>query len=182
MDIINNTKERMQKSLEVLHQDFSTVRSGRANPTLVENVSIEAYEGTRMRLLELASIVATDAQTLVVSPYDKSVINKIQRGLEDAHIGISPVTSGDVIRIVLPPLTEERRREFVKLVHQKAESGKVMVRQVRQDAMGEIKKQKDTLSEDEVERLEREVQKSTDDFIAKIDVMRGEKEAELMRI
>ncbi len=180
--LLTDTKNKMQKAVEVLHTDFGTVRSGRANPGLVENISVEAYEGTYMKVLELASISASDAQTLVVSPYDKSIIGKVQRGIEDANIGISPVVSGDIIRIVLPPLSEERRKEFVKLINQKAESGKVMIRQIRQDAMGEIKKQEKELSEDETKRLEKEVQKLTDEFIGVIDRMRVEKEKELMTI
>lgn len=182
-NIINHTKQKMQKAFEVLQQDFSTVRSGKANPGMVENVSIEAYEGTWMRLMELATVSAQDAQTLIISPYDKSVMGKIQKGLEDADIGVSPVASGDVMRIVLPPLTEERRLEFVKLISQKAESGKVMMRQVRHESMDAIKKEKDGgSSEDEISRLEKEVQKLTDEFIKKIDVMRDEKERELMQL
>lgn len=179
--IITESKQKMQKALEVLSQDFATVRTGKANPAMVENVMIEAYEGSRMRVMELASISAQDAQTLVITPYDKSIIGKLQRGLEDADIGISPVTSGDLIRIVMPPLTEERRREFVKLIHQKAESGRVMIRQIRQDSMNDIKKM-DGSSEDETARLEKEIQKLTDDYMAKIDTLRVEKEKELMTI
>jgi ribosome recycling factor len=181
-DIINNTKQRMQKALEVLHQDFATVRSGKANPSMVENIMVEAYEGTHLRVMELATVSAQDAHTLIVSPYDKTVMGKILRAIEDANLGISPAAAGDMIRIVLPPLTEERRREFVKLVSQKAEQGKVMIRQMRHESMTEIKKIEDSSSEDEVERLEKEVQKLTDDYIAKIDNLRSEKEKELMTI
>lgn len=182
-DILNQTQQKMQKALEVLQQDFATVRSGKANPGMVENVAIEAYEGTWMRVMELATVSTQDANTLLVSPYDKSVMSKIQKGLELADIGVSPVVSGDVIRIVLPPLTEERRKEFVKLISQKAESGKVMIRQVRHESMDTIKKGKDSgSSEDEVARLEKEVQKLTDEFIEKIDKLRSEKEKELMTI
>lgn len=182
MDILNNTKQKMQKAVEVLQQDFATVRSGKANPSMVENVMIEAYEGTHMRVMELATVSAQDAHTLIISPYDKSVMSKIQRGIEDAELGMSPAAAGEVIRIVLPPLTEERRKEFVKLVNQKAEHGKVMIRQIRHESMEEIKKGADTSSEDEVARLEKEVQKLTDEFIGKIDSMRSEKEKELMTI
>jgi ribosome recycling factor len=181
-DIINNTKQKMQKALEVLQQDFTSVRSGRANPGMVENIMVEAYEGTYLRVMELATVSAQDAYTLMVSPYDKSVMGKIQKAIEDANLGISPAAAGEVIRIVLPPLTEERRKEFVKLISQKAEQGKVMMRQIRHESMTDIKKQEDSSSEDEVERLEKEVQKLTDDTIAKIDSMRSEKEKELMTI
>jgi ribosome recycling factor len=181
-DIVNNSKQKMQKALEVLQQDFSTVRSGKANPSMVENIMVEAYEGTYLRVMELATVSAQDAHTLMVSPYDKSVMGKIQKAIEDGNLGISPAAAGEVIRIVLPPLTEERRKEFVKLISQKAEQGKVMIRQIRHESMTDIKKQEDSSSEDEVERLEKEVQKLTDDTIAKIDSMKSEKEKELMTI
>ncbi len=182
-NILSETKQKMQKAVEVLQQDFATVRTGKANPSIVENVSIEAYEGTWLRVMELATVSAQDAQTLIISPYDKSVMGKIQKGIEEANIGMNPVASGDVLRIVLPPLTEERRKEFVKLISQKAESGKVMIRQVRHEAMESVKKEKDNgASEDEVSRLEKEVQKLTDDFIGTIDNMKREKETELMQI
>lgn len=180
--LISNTKQKMQKALEVLQQDFNTVRSGKANPTMVENISVEAYEGTYLRIMELATVSAQDAHTLIVNPYDKSVMGKIQRGIEDAEIGLSPAAAGEVIRIVLPPLTEERRKEFVKLISQKAEAGKVMIRQIRHESMEEIKKQADTSSEDEVTRLEKEVQKLTDEFINNIEEIKSEKEKELMQI
>lgn len=180
--LVQETKQNMQKALEVLNQDFGTVRSGKANPSMVENIMIEAYEGTHLRIMELATVSAQDAHTLIVSPYDKSVMGKIQRGIEDANLGISPAAAGEVIRIVLPPLTEERRKEFVKLISQKAEQGKVMIRQIRHESMSDIKKQEDSLSEDEVERLEKEVQKLTDEYIGKIDSMKVEKEKELMQI
>jgi ribosome recycling factor len=181
--ILTNTKNKMQKALEILQQDFATVRTGKANPALVENISVQAYEGTWMRVMELATVAAQDAQTLVITPYDKSVTSKIQKGIEDAEIGISPVQYGEMIRISLPPLTEERRLEMVKLINQKTESGKVMMRQIRHESMDEIKKMKENdAPEDEVSRLEKEVQKLTDENIAKIDTMRDEKEAELMKI
>jgi ribosome recycling factor len=180
--IITTAKQKMQKALEVLQQDFATVRRGQANPRIVENIMIAADEGTHMRVMELATVSAQDSQTLVINPYDKSVMGKIQRGIEDAEIGVSPAAAGEVLRIVLPPLTEERRKEFVKLVNQKSEQGKVMIRQIRHDAMEDIEKQEDSSSEDEVARLEKEVQKLTDEYIAKIDSMRSEKEKELMTI
>lgn len=181
--IINETKQKMQKSLEVLQQDFATVRSGKANPGVVENISIEAYEGTWLKVMELATVSAQDHQTLLISPFDKSVMGKIQKGIEEANIGMNPVASGDVLRIVLPPLTEERRKEFVKLISQKAESGKIMIRQARHEAMDAVKKEKENgASEDDVARLEKEIQKLTDDFIAEIEDMKTGKEKELMQI
>ena len=180
--IVANSKQKMQKAIEVMQQDFATVRSGKANPSMVENIMIEAYEGSYMRVMELATVSAQDAHTLVINPYDKSIMSKIQRGIEDAEIGVSPAAAGEVIRIVLPPLTEERRRDFVKLVNQKSEQGKVMIRQLRHEAMEDIKKQENSSSEDEVARLEKEVQKLTDEYMAKIDSMRSEKEKELMTI
>jgi len=180
--IASQTKDKMQKAYDVMLQDFSTVRTGRANPALVENIVINAYGGTeRLKVMELATISIQD-QTIVITPYDQSIMGEIQKGISDANVGLSPVVSSNIIRINLPPLTEERRKELIKVVSQKAESGKVMMRQIRHEAMDEIKKKEGEVSEDEVERLEKEVQRLTDDFIEKIETLKKEKEEELMRL
>lgn len=182
-NIVNETKQKMRKAVEVLQQDFATVRSGKANPAIVESISVEAYEGTWLKVMELATVSAQDHQTIIISPFDKSVMGKIQKGIEEANIGMNPVASGDVLRIVLPPLTEERRKEFVKLISQKAESCKVMIRQARHEGMDAVKKEKDNgASEDDIARLEKEIQKVTDEFIAEIEEMKVGKEKELMTI
>lgn len=182
--ILSNTKSQMQKSFEALASDFATIRTGKPTPSLVENVHISAYGGTQhFRLLELASIHIQVPSTIVINPFDKSIIGEIERGIAEAKIGLSAIIDGDILRINLPPLTEERRKEFVKVAAQKAENGKVMIRQARHDAMEQVKKQADSsVSEDEVERLEKEIQKATDSYIEKIDQLRAEKEKELMQL
>lgn len=183
--LLNSTRNKMQKTMDVVRQDFSTVRSGKASPTLVENVVINAYNGTqKLKVMELATTHIQDPHMLVVTPFDQSIIGEIEKGIASASVGLSPIVDGNILRISLPPLTEERRKEFVKLINQKAESGKIMIRHIRHEAMEEIKKRGEhgTSSEDEVIRLEKETQKLTDEFIENIDMLRDEKEEELMKI
>ncbi len=183
--IITQTQKNMEQAFEVLRRDFATIKTGKASPGIVENIIISAYGGqARMRLNELATIHAVDAQTLAITPFDQSVAGEIRRGIEDANLGLNPILDAGVLRINLPPLTEERRKEYVKLASQKAESGKVMIRQVRHEAMEGIKKMKneDSVSEDDITRLEKEVQKVTDEYMGKIDQLKAEKEKELMSL
>lgn len=179
--VINETKQKMAKALEVLQGDIATVRTGKATPALIENVVISVYGGTaKMRILELATINVSDPHTLTLSPFDPSITSEIQKGIQDANVGLSPAVNGDVIRIAIPPLSAERRQELIKMMHQKLENGKVMLRQIRHDAMSDIKKGE--LSEDETSRLEKEVQKLTDDYSAEIDTIGKRKEEELLQI
>jgi len=183
--IISQTKSKMLKSIDVLKDDFGTVKTGKANPQLVENVVITTYGGSaKLKILELATISVSDPQTLVITPFDHSVIGDVERGITDSQLGLGVAVDGSIIRITIPQLTEERRVEFVKLIHKKAENGKVMIRQVRQDANDDIKKLKEEghISEDEVERLEKEVQKSTNESVERIDEITREKEKELMTV
>lgn len=185
MDTVTpEVKQKMHKALEVVHGDFATVRTGKASPALVENIMIKAYGGTAvLRVLELATIHVQDVQTLVLTPFDKTVIGEIERGIADAKVGINPIIDGTIIRINLPPLSEERRLEFVKLIHTKGEQGKVQMRQIRQDGMIHAKKLADEgASEDEIERIEREVQRLTDHYIEEIEVLMKDKEVELMKV
>ncbi len=182
---INQTQLQMQKVLEVLKTDLSTVRTGRAAPSLVENIVINAYGGTqKLRVLELATIGSLDPQTLVVTPFDVSIIGEIQKGIQEANVGLNPVVDGQVVRISIPPLSQERREELVALVNQKLEGGKIQIRQVRHEAMEEIKKQSNNkeITEDDVLRLEKEVQRTTDETIAEIDALGKRKEEELMTV
>lgn len=182
--LLTDTKTHMQKAFEILQTDFATVRTGKANPSLLENIQIQAYEGTVLKLMELATISVQDAYTMIVTPFDQSILANIEKGIRESNTGLTPAVSGHIIRVSVPALTEERRREMVKLIHQKAENGRVMIRQSRHEAMQNIQRaEKDaSISEDEKERLEKEVQKMTDEFGTKIDTLRIEKEAELMRI
>ena len=183
--LIQNARLKMNKILDVLRTDLSTVRTGRAGPSLVENIVINAYGGTQnLRVMELATIGSSDPQTLVITPFDSSIISEIQKGIAQAHVGLNPVIDGQLIRISIPGLSEERRQELIHLMKQKLENGRIMVRQVRHEAMYEIKKQKDqkTISEDEADRSEKEVQKLTDELIEDIEGMGRKKEEELLQI
>ena len=178
LDLIS---QKMQKILEVIKMDLTTVRTGRASPSLVENIVINAYGGSaKMRVLELATISTSDPQTILITPFDQSIIGEINKGIMEANVGLTPVIDGVNIRISIPLLSEERRQQLVLLVNQKLEGGRIQVRQVRHEAMNELKKAE--MTEDEVARLEKEIQKLTDETIVQIDSLGKKKEEELMAI
>lgn len=181
MDMLSLMKQKIQKILEMIQGDLASVRTGRATPALIEDVVVSAYNGsTRMKVKELATITATDSQTLAIAPFDTSILGEIQKGILEANVGLTPSNDGAVIRISIPPLSAERRQELIKLMNQKLENGKIMVRQARHEAMADIKKQE--LAEDEKSRLEKEIQKISDEANAQIDAMGKKKEAELLQI
>lgn len=182
--ILADVKDKMQKAFDVIRADFATVRTGKASPSLVENIVIKAYGGTQpLRVMELSTIHAQDTHTLILTPFDHSIIGEIEHGISDAQVGLNPIVDGNYIRINLPPLSEERRRDFVKLIKQKAESGKVMIRQARQAGMEQAKKlENKEISEDEVIHTEKEIQKLTDDYTRKMDDLADQKEEELMKV
>lgn len=183
--ILSQTREKMKKAVEVTIQDLSTIRSGRATPALVENIIVNAYGGTaKMKVMELATITTMDSKTIVIQPYDPSVINDIEKGLQEANTGLTPIVDGEVIRITLPSLTEERRKEFIKLSHTKVEAGKIMVRQIRQDMLHDVKKEVDekTLNEDQKKLVEKQIQDITDKMMVELDVIKQKKEEELLQI
>ena len=178
-------KQKMAKVLDVLRTDLSTVRTGRAAPSLVENIVLSVYGGTqKLKLTELATITTSDSQTLAITPFDSSIIGEIQKGILEANVGLNPSSDGQIIRITIPQLSEERRKELIHLMHQKLENGRIMVRQIRHEAMSHIKKQHTDkeISEDEMSRLEKEVQKLTDELMLDIDGMGKKKEEELLQI
>lgn len=182
---IGQTKDKMRKAVEVISQDLASIRSGRATTALVENIIIAAYGGSqRLKLVELAMISTSDTKTLVISPYDPSIIDEIEKGILEANIGLTPVGEGEIIRISIPALSQERRMEYIKLAHTKLEAGRVMVRQVRQEAMRNLKRLQDekTISEDQRKHGEKTVQELTDEMIAEIDALGERKEAELLQI
>ena len=180
-NLIANTRDRMGKAVELLRGDLATIRTGKAAPSLVENIEISAYNGTtRLRVMELATVGALDPQTLVVTPFDASIIEEIRKGIMESGAGLNPASDGQVIRISIPPLSEERRQELVHLMNQKLENGRVMIRQIRHEALDDLKK--GDLPEDENSRLEKEVQRATDDFVGQIDELGKRKEEELMQI
>lgn len=182
MDPINQeASASMQKVLDLLKHDLATIRTGRATPSLVENIVINAYGGSaRLKVIELATIAAQDTQTLIITPFDHATIHEIEKGIQEANIGVSPVIDTNLIRISLPPLSTERRQELIHLMKQKLENGKILIRQARQDAMGNVKNGE--FSEDETTRLEKEVQATTDKFMGQIETMGKQKEEELLQI
>src|SRR3989344_1494660 len=178
-NIVPIVRQKMQRAFEVLREDFATVRTGKASPALVENVIINAYGGASpLKVLELATIHIENNNTIVINPFDKSIIAEVEKGVANANVGLNPIVDQDILRINLPPLTEERRGELVKLIKQKAEQGKVMLRQARHEGMEDAKKRAEEQghSEDEVTRIEKEVQKLTDEFSEKVDTLMDEKE------
>ena len=178
-------KQRMQKALQVIHEDLATIRTGRATPALVENVSIPAYEGTQhLKVKEMATISTDGARMIIIAPFDPTILRDIEKGINSANLGYTAAPDGNILRISIPPLTSERRDEYIKLAHVKIEGGRVMVRQIRHDMMSDIKRQFEAkeLSEDEKKRLEKDVQMVTDEMMAEIDVLKKKKEDELMQI
>jgi len=180
-NLIANTREQMRKAVEILRGDIATIRTGKAAPSLVENIVVSVYNGaSKLRVMEVATINASDPQTLVLTPFDASITEEIRKGIMESGAGLNPASDGQVIRISIPPLSEERRQELIHLMHQKLENGHIMIRQVRHEAMNEIKGA--NLAEDAKERAEKEVQRATDDFVGQIDALGKKKEEELLQI
>lgn len=178
-------KSKMQSGVDNVALDISGVRTGRATPSLVENIIVPAYGGTqRLRVIEVGSITAPDPTQIVISPWDKSIIGDIRKGIQEANIGMNPSIDGEVIRIIVPPLTTEDREKYVKIVSQKLETGRVVIRQIRADEMHEIKKRFEAkeITEDDKKDEEKKLQELTDLFISKIDEAGEKKKAELLQI
>ena len=179
---VANTKKRIDKVLDILKGDLATIRTGRATPSLVENIIINAYGGSaKLKVMELATIGSTDSQTLVVTPFDMATIHELQKGIEAANVGFHPAIDGNLLRISIPPLSQDRRQELIKAMKHKLENGKVMVRQVRHEAMEDIKKDYEGI-EDDIKRLEKDVQRVVDESIETIESIGKQKEAELLQI
>jgi ribosome recycling factor len=183
--IYNAARDRMRKSLDITRTDLSSIRSGRATPALVENIIILAYGGTqRLKVMEMATITTTDSKTLVITPYDPSQIGDMVKGIQEANTGLTPIEDGECIRIGIPLLSEERRLEYIKLAKTKLEAGRVMIRQVRQEAMKDLKRleTEKKISEDELKHGEKTIQELTDEVIAEIDGLGEKKEQELLQV
>jgi len=180
---VKEASERMDKAVAALAHEFTGVRTGRASGGILEKVMVEYY-GVPTPLLQIASVSAPEPQLLVVSPYDRSAIGAIEKAIRSADLGFNPSNDGVVIRVPFPPLTEERRRELVKLCKGYAEESRVAIRNIRRDVNDFFKRQEKDheISQDELHRLEAEVQKATDAHIAEIDEMLKRKEAEIMEV
>lgn len=181
----NQISSKMQKVVDSVVSDISGIRTGRATPSLVENIMVPAYGGTQMmRVLEVASITAPDTSMLVISPWDKSIIGDIRKGILEANMGMNPSIDGEVIRISFPPLTTEDREKYVKLLSGKLENGKVLIRSVRADEMHEIKKRFEgkEITEDDKKDDEAKLQALTDSYIGKIETVGEAKKQELLTL
>ena len=182
-DILLEAEEKMLKTEEVVTHEFAGVRTGKASPSLVENILVEVY-GSMMRIRELAGITAPEPRMLMIQPWDVGSVQPIEKAIQKSNLGLNPAVQGKFIRIVLPELSTERRQEFVKVVHKMTENGRVAIRHVRRDALEHLKREsKDgKISEDELEHAEKEVQKLTDQYVAKIDAHLAHKEKEIMTV
>jgi ribosome recycling factor len=180
-DVLTETENRMKKAIEATKRDFSSIRTGRASSALVENVKVEYY-GSVIPLNQVANISVADSRTLEIKPWDAQALVEIEKAILKSDLGLNPNNDGKLIRINMPPLTEERRKEFVKLVHKHAEEGRVLVRGVRQDAnkqLEQFKKDK-SLPEDEIKKYQDRVQKTTDQYIDEIKKLAEHKEKEIL--
>ena len=180
---LENMQERMEKVIDNLETNYSEIRAGRANPAILNRVSVEYY-GVPTPINQVASVSVPEARLIVIQPWDRSILSQIEKAIEKADIGIHPMNDGKVIRLSFPELTEERRKEIVKDVKKTAEEAKVAVRNVRRDEMDEAKaklKNKE-ISEDEEKSLEDKIQKETDKYVAKIDEIADRKEKEIMSV
>jgi len=181
--LVADAEERMKKSLEAVRRELATIRSGKASPALLDTVRVEAY-GQAVPIQQVGSISAPEPRLLVVQPWDRSLIKVITRAIQASELGLNPTDDGAVVRVPIPALTEERRRDLVKLVSKLAEDGRVHVRQVRHDLNKDVKAQEHDgrIPEDEAKRLTAEIQKLTDRYIAMIDDLLKKKTAEVMEV
>jgi len=182
-DVKSEARERMEKSVEALLHHFNKIRTGRAHPSILDSVKVEYY-GAETPLNQMANINVEDGRTLALTPWDRSMIPQIERAIMKSDLGLNPATSGEVIRIPMPSLTEETRKGFIRQARSEAEAARVSVRNARRDAMSMLKelvKEKD-ISEDDERRGQDNVQKLTDDYVERIEKMLAEKEADLMEI
>lgn len=180
--ILDTAKMHMEKAIQHLEIELTKIRAGKANPSILDNVLVDYY-GTKVPISQTASINTLDARTLVIQPWEKNMLTPIEKAIQLANLGFNPQNDGNVIRISVPPLTEERRKELVKLSKQIVEEGKIGVRNARKEAMEAIKKlQKNGMPEDEAKALEQKIQKLTDEYIAKCDKHLELKEKEIMTV
>jgi ribosome recycling factor len=182
-DIKKSTEQKMQKTVEALKTDLGKVRTGRAHTGLLDHVMVDYY-GTAMPINQTANVTLVDARTISVQPWEKKMVQAVEKAIRDADLGLNPATQGDVIRVPMPALTEERRRDLTKVVRHEAESARVAVRNIRRDANAHLKDmlKAKSVSEDEERRAEEDIQKLTDKYIAEVDKMLQAKETDLMAV
>ena len=182
-DIKKDAGERMAKSVTSLRQELTKIRTGRAHTSLLDHITVEYY-GSQVPLNQVSNVNVEDPRTLTVTPWDKDMVQPIEKAIMSSDLGLNPATAGTVIRVPLPALTEERRKDMIRVVRQEAEGGRIAVRNIRRDAIGDVKdllKEK-LIGEDDEHRAEDEIQVLTDKYVAQIDQVLAEKESELMEI
>ena len=182
-DLAKDAEQKMKKTVDATQHDFSTIRTGRATPTLVDGISVD-YFGTPTPLTQLAGISVPDSRQLLITPYDRSMTAAIEKAIKNSDLNINPVNDGVAVRLTIPPLTEERRKEFVKILNKKSEEGRVSIRNIRRDINDQFKAlvKKSEASEDESKRAQDGLQKLTDRYIIEIDRITKAKEAELLEV
>ncbi len=182
-EIIKDAEARMGKSIDSLHTELTKIRTGRAHPSLLDQIHVDYY-GTGTPIKQVANVTVEDSRTLVVTPWEKDMVAKVEKAIMGSDLGLNPATAGTVIRIPMPPLTEERRKDLVKVVRHEAEQARVAIRNIRRDANSDFKdllKEKE-ISEDEERKAEENIQKLTDTYVGKIDKVLADKETELMEV
>lgn len=182
-EIKQDAESRMKKSLDALHTELAKIRTGRAHPSLLDHVMVDYY-GTATPIKQVASVVVEDSRTLAVTPWEKNLVQAVEKAIMTADLGLNPATAGTVIRVPMPALTEERRRDLVRVVKHEAENSRVAVRNIRRDANSDFKdllKEKE-ISEDEARKAEDDIQKLTDKYIAQVDASLANKEKEMMEV
>ncbi len=179
-EILKNARKAMAKALENTKRELATIRTGRATTALLDVVRVDAY-GQKMALNQVANVAAPEAQLLSIQPYDLSLIGEIERALLESDLGLTPANDGTIIRLPIPPITEERRKELVKVVHKLAEEGRVAIRHVRHEALAQVKKL-EHVAKDDKKRDEKEVQKLTDELVKDVDRLVDAKEAEVLEV
>lgn len=180
-DIKKDAESRMKRSIDALSDEFRRLRTGRAHVGLLEHVTVEYY-GSQVPINQAANVTVEDARTLAVSPWEKQMVAPIEKAILNSDLGLTPNSAGSVIRVPLPPMTEERRKDLVKVVRHEAENGRIAVRNIRRDALSQVKEllKEKMITEDEDHRAHEEIQQLTDKYVAEMDALLGEKEAEIM--
>jgi ribosome recycling factor len=183
-DVLLEAEEKMAKTEEVVLKEFAGVRTGKASAGLVENIMVDVYGGSQMRIRELAGITTPESRVITITPWDKSTLQAIEKAIQKANLGLNPAVDRTLIRIVLPELSTERRQEFSKIAKKMAEDGRVAIRHIRRDSIEALKKESKAggVTEDEEKQAEKEIQKLTDQYIAKIDQHLAHKEKEIMTV
>lgn len=180
-DLLSDAERKMEMATDHVASEFSTVRTGRANPQLLQRITVEYY-GQPTPLQQLASIAVPEARMLVIQPFDKSSVGDIERAINQSDLGLNPSNDGSVIRIAFPPLTEERRRDLIKVVKHMAEEGRVAIRNIRRHSKTDMEAMHGDISDDDIRRGEEELQKLTDRFVVRIDQLLSHKEEELLDV